>query len=74
MSQIDPWEKAAECARAIELSMDPHEKTVLSNMQQVWIALANRRNFLSPDELTREIGKIGRLQVIFAGKDPRQFH
>jgi len=47
---------------------------VLSNMQQMWIALANRRNFLSPDELTREIGKIGRLQVIFAGKDPRQFH
>ena len=23
MSQVDPWEKAAECARAIQISLDP---------------------------------------------------
>lgn len=65
MSQIDPWEKAAECARAIRLSFDPHHKAVLANFQQMWIALGNQRNSLSQDELARESEKIGRLQVRF---------
>ena len=65
MSQIDPWEKAAECARAIELSIDPHRKAVLTNLEQMWIALANQRNFLTKDELAREAETIGRLHVKF---------
>jgi hypothetical protein len=28
MSQVDPWEKAAECARAIERSTDPDEDPI----------------------------------------------
>ena len=46
MSQIDPWEKAAECARAIELSADRHRKAELTLIQHLWIALANEQAFL----------------------------
>jgi hypothetical protein len=74
MSQIDPWEKAAECARAIEISMDPHRKAVLTNLEQMWIALANQRNFLTKDELAREAETIGRLHVKFGDASSVQAH
>jgi len=67
MTQIDPWEKAAECARAIRISIDPNRTAVLTNLQEMWIALANQRNFLTEDELAREAEKIGRLHVKFGG-------
>jgi hypothetical protein len=38
-ARIDPWEKAAECALAIQISIDPNRKAVLTNLQQMWIAL-----------------------------------
>ena len=63
MSQIDPWEKAAECARAIQISLDPHHKNILSNIQQMWVALARQRNSLSAEDLAKEIESIGRLHV-----------
>ena len=69
MSQVDPWEKAADCARAIEISIDPVRKAVLGNLQQMWMALGNRRNFLNQDELAREVEKIGRLHFIFGDTD-----
>lgn len=72
MSQVDPWEKAAECARAIQMSFDPHRKAVLHNLQQMWIALANERNFLTEEELAREAEHIGHLQVEMT--DPRARH
>jgi hypothetical protein len=61
MSQVDPWEKAAECARAIQCSIDPHEKTILQNVQHMWIALGNERSFLTPEEVASEGERIDRL-------------
>jgi len=69
MSQVDPWEKAAECARAIEISIDPHRKAVLDNLQHMWIALAGERGSLSSEELAREVETIGRLHTTLAGTD-----
>ena len=63
MSSIDPWEKAAECARAIQATIDPHRRAVLTNLQKLWIALANEREFLTEEEVADEAEKIGRLQV-----------
>ena len=57
------WEKAAECARAIQISLDPHRKAVLSNLQQMWMVLADERRFLTPQELAREVEAIGRLHA-----------
>ena len=67
MSQVDPWEKAAECARAIQISDDPHRKAVLNNIRQMWMALANERSFLSPEHLAREVETIRRLHVTLTG-------
>jgi len=69
MSQVDPWEKAAECARAIQISIDPHRKAVLTNLQQMWIGLGNQRDFLTQEQLAREAETIGRLHVKFGGTD-----
>jgi hypothetical protein len=41
MSSVDPWEKAAECARALKIVTDPQRRTILANLQDLWIALAN---------------------------------
>jgi hypothetical protein len=74
MSQVDPWEKAAECARAIQISIDPNRKAVLRNLEQMWIALANQRNFLTKDELAREAETIGRLHAKFGGAHTVRAH
>ena len=63
MSQVDPWEKAAECARAIQISLDPHRKAALANLQQMWMVLADERRFLTPQELAREVETIGRVHA-----------
>ena len=44
MTQVDPWEKAADCERALKRSRDPQAQAVLKNVQQLWIALANRKD------------------------------
>jgi hypothetical protein len=67
MSQIDPWEKAAECDRAIRISTDPLRKDVLRNLQEMWITLGNRRFLISDEERAREAAKIGCLHAMFGG-------
>ena len=75
MSQVDPWEKAAECARAIQISLDPHRKAALANLLQMWIVLADERRFLTAEELAREVETIGRLHAGLDGTDePAQRH
>jgi hypothetical protein len=41
MSQVDPWGKAAECQRAIEIVADPERRVVLSSLRNLWIELGN---------------------------------
>jgi hypothetical protein len=75
MSQVDPWEKAAECARAIQVSLDPHRKAALANLLQMWIVLADERRFLTAEELAREVETIGSLHAGLDGTDePAQRH
>jgi hypothetical protein len=69
MSLVDPFEKAADCARAIQISTDPLRKGVLYNLQQMWVALATERAYLTSEELAREAEKIGRLHIKLAGAD-----
>jgi hypothetical protein len=66
MSQIDPWEKAAECARAVEDNFDPQRKAQLTVLQHMWLALAAERGCLSPLELAQEIEKIASLHAELA--------
>jgi hypothetical protein len=48
---------------------DPHRKAVLSNLQQMWMVLADERRFLTPQELAREVEAIGRLHAGLDGAD-----
>jgi len=41
MSKVDPWGKAAECQRAIEIVADPERRVVLDSLRNLWIALGN---------------------------------
>jgi hypothetical protein len=52
MLQVDPWCKAAECQRAIEIIADPERRVVLKRLRSLWIALCNERSF---DELELSI-------------------
>jgi hypothetical protein len=63
MSRIDPWEKAADCERAIQSAADPQQKTILKNLRYLWIALANESECMSADEFARESETIGRLHI-----------
>ena len=43
MVRVDPWDKAAECERAIEIVADPERRVVLSSLRSVWLALGNKQ-------------------------------
>jgi hypothetical protein len=63
MSMVDPWEKAAECERAIETATNRGQRTALTYLRELWIALGKQRAFLNADDMAGEIEAVGRLQV-----------
>ena len=63
MFQVDPWEKAADCERALRLTLDPLYRENLTNIREFWISLANKRPFLSEKEFAVEAEVIGRLHA-----------
>jgi hypothetical protein len=63
MPQVDPWEKAADCERALRITIDPIHRETLSNIREFWIALAQESRFLSDDALAAQIETIGRLHA-----------
>jgi hypothetical protein len=63
MAQVDPWEKAADCERAIRITLDPLHRETLTNIREFWIALAHKSRFLSDDALADQIETIGRLHA-----------
>jgi len=63
MSLVDPWEKAADCERALRITVDPVHREALSNIREFWIALAQESRFLSDEAVATQIETIGRLQA-----------
>jgi hypothetical protein len=45
MPQVDPWEKTADCERALRITVDPIRRETLSNIREFWIALAQETGF-----------------------------
>jgi hypothetical protein len=65
MSQeTDPWQKAAECERAIDTTDDPKQREMLTLLRDLWINLAKERQILGHPELTKQIAAIA---LIHAG-------
>lgn len=60
---MDPWEKAADCERALRLTLDPVHREDLANIREFWISLANERPSLSEDEFAKQAEAIGRLHA-----------
>ena len=63
MLQIDPWSKAAECDRAIELIADPERRVVLESLRSLWIALCNERSLLDQSDRLRPLSKIAQIHT-----------
>lgn len=63
MIQLDPWGKAAECARAIEIIADPERRVVLSSLRNVWIALGNKRSFFDAPERAGQLSTIAQIHT-----------
>jgi hypothetical protein len=54
MSQADIWGKAAEVARAVEVTSDPKQREMLIHLRTLWTNLANESPFLG-DKLAEQI-------------------
>jgi hypothetical protein len=63
MLQGDPWEKAADCERALRLTLDPIYRENLTNIREFWISLAHKRPFLSETQFAGEAEAIGRFHA-----------
>jgi hypothetical protein len=63
MFQVDPWEKAADCERALRLTIDPVRRENLTNIREFWISLANARPFLSEGDFVKQAEAIGRFHA-----------
>jgi hypothetical protein len=63
MFQVDPWEKAADCERAIRLTIDPIHRENLTNIRDFWILLANKRRSLTEQEFANQSEAIGRIHA-----------
>ena len=59
MASVDPWEMATECGRAVQTVTDPQRRAILTNLQDLWIALANessmRSRFLAAPSVCRKL-------------------
>jgi hypothetical protein len=63
MLQVEPWEKAADCERALRLTLDPIYRENLTNIREFWISLAHKRPFLSETQFAGEAEAIGRFHA-----------
>jgi hypothetical protein len=63
MLQVDPWEKATDCERALRITIHPVHRENLTNIREFWISLANARPFLTEHDFVKEADTIGRLQA-----------
>jgi hypothetical protein len=59
---VDPWERASACAQAAEAAID-QERSVFTNLRDLWIALANETSFMSEEQRAKEIEAIDRLHT-----------
>ena len=61
MNKLDPWGKAAECARAIEITADPERRLVLDSLRNVWLTLGSEPSFLTRAERAGELSTIAQI-------------
>jgi hypothetical protein len=65
---------AADCERAMRLTLDPLHREMLTNIREFWIALAQESRFLSEDVLAAKMKTIGRLQDSLTAPGAKEVH
>jgi hypothetical protein len=68
MAQVNPWQMAEECEYAAQGAVDPAEREALTNIRDLWIALANECPFLTAAELGDQIKWINGIRAELIGK------
>jgi len=63
MLQADPWEKAADCERALRLSLDPVHRDNLMNIREFSLSLATKRHCLRETEFAQQVEAISRFHA-----------
>ena len=61
MLRVDPWDKAAECERAIEVVADPERRVVLESLRSLWVALGNEQPLFA--ERARQLSTITQIHA-----------
>jgi hypothetical protein len=70
MLHVNPWEAAADCERTAQAqSNNPERWAIYTHLRDLWIALANTRNFLNESEFEHEVENIIRIEVEMAHLD-----
>jgi hypothetical protein len=67
MSQQGLWERAAECARAVEATGDPIQREMLTYLRTLWINLANESPYLSRATLAEQTDTVSKIHANRAG-------
>jgi hypothetical protein len=63
MLQIDPWERAAECERALRAANDPNRRQILTDVRDLWIGLANTRSLWTRVQFDEQVEAISRIHT-----------
>jgi hypothetical protein len=63
MLQIDPWERAAECERALRAANDPTRRQILTDVGDLWIGLANTRSLWTRVQFDEQVEAISRIHT-----------
>ena len=64
MLHVDPWEAAADYERAAQdQSNNPEHWAIYTHLRDLWIALANERNFLNEHEFEHQVENIIRIEA-----------
>lgn len=63
MFLVDPWCKAAECDRAIELVADPERRIVLESLRSLWVALCDRQSAIGGTDRADQLTTIAQIHT-----------
>jgi hypothetical protein len=59
----DALQLAAACEQAIQETVDPQRRRILTHLRNLWIAFANENHSLDADAFTQEYTKIATLHA-----------
>ena len=69
MITVDPWEKDADCERALHAAADLGRHAMLERVRDLWIALRSEQSLMTDEELADGAQAINRMHVEWTAAD-----